>query len=253
MTTPKLCIRGLTRAFGGQPVLSGIDLDIAAGNNLVLLGASGGGKTVLLKCVIGLLAPDAGSVEVDGQEMVGLGFEAREALFSRIGVLFQNGALFDSLPVWENVAFALLTGHSVTRAEARRRALRVLAEVGLDEDTAALLPAELSGGMQRRVALARAIVGRPELLFLDNPTAGLDPIVTTHIGGLIRQVIGTLGAAALTITQDVGSALRVADRIAFLAQGRIAWEGAAAAAPRSGNAELTAFLKASGALAAAEP
>jgi len=252
MTTPKLRIRGLRHAFDRQQVLAGIDLDIAAGDNLVLLGASGSGKTVLLRCAAGLLQPDAGSIQIDGQETVGLGSVARAALFARIGVLFQNGALFDSLPVWENVAFGLLNNRKVARAEAQRAALGVLAEVGLDAETAMLLPAELSGGMQRRVALARAIVGRPELLFLDSLTAGLDPIVTAHIDRLIRQVIDTLGATALTITHDVLSALRIADRIAFLAEGRIAWEGPTAQAIHADNPALVHFLVSGGALTAAD-
>jgi phospholipid/cholesterol/gamma-HCH transport system ATP-binding protein len=249
MTTPILRIRGLCRAFDGVPVLAGVDLDIAANENLVLLGRSGAGKTVLLKCIIGLVQPDAGSVEISGRETVGLGAEEREALFSHMGVLFQNGALFDSQTVWENVAFTLLNNRGMPHAAARHEALRVLAEVGLDADTAELLPAELSGGMQRRVALARAIAGRPDLLFLDNPTAGLDPIVTVHIDHLIRQVIGSLNAAALTITQDIASALRIGDRIALLAGGRIAWTGPVDEAARSGNADLAAFFKTSGALA----
>ncbi len=178
-------IRGLRKSFGPQTVLSSVDLDMRRGNNLVLLGASGSGKTVLMKCMLGLLSPDAGSIEISGHDAIDTSRVERSSLMRKIGVVFQNGALFDSLPVWQNVAFMLLTVDRLEIGKAREVAIEMLARVGLANDVADLRPAELSGGMQKRVALARAFACNPELLLLDAPTAGLDPILTTIIGSLI--------------------------------------------------------------------
>jgi len=242
MTQPKIRIRGLHKTFGTQTVLAGVDLDIAAGNNLVLFGGSGSGKTVLAKCILGLVEPDAGSIEVDGQETTELSSQDREAVLRKIGVLFQNGALFDSLPVWQNISFALINIRHMETTAARDIAVKALAAVGLTADTADLMPAELSGGMQKRVALARAIVGDPEILILDSPTDGLDPIVTTHIDGLITRALKRLNAAALTITHDIDSARRIGDRAAFLSRGRIAWEGPMAELDRADDPDLQRYL-----------
>jgi len=245
--SPKLRIRGLKKAFGSQQVLAGVDLDIAPGENLVLLGASGSGKTVLLRCIVGLTQPDAGSILIDGHEMVGLSAAEREPWTRKIGVLFQNGALFDSLPVWQNIVFdgTNAGGRGLDR-QARDAAISKLAQVGLGADVADLLPAELSGGMKKRVALGRAIFHDPEILFLDAPTDGLDPILTTMVDKLIQNVLARLRATAMTITLDVASAERLADRIALLSAGRIAWEGATAEAWRSGNALLSEYLQKGG-------
>jgi phospholipid/cholesterol/gamma-HCH transport system ATP-binding protein len=242
MTQPKIRIRELRKTFGTQTVLAGVDLDIPAGNNLVLFGGSGSGKTVLAKCLLGLIEPDAGSIQVDGQETTQLSPREREALLRKIGVLFQNGALFDSLPVWQNISFALINVRQMQKTAARDIAVKALAAVGLTADTADLMPAELSGGMQKRVALARAIVGSPEILILDSPTDGLDPIVTTHIDGLIVGALKRLNAAALTITHDIDSARRIGDRAAFLFHGRITWEGPMAGLDRADDPELQRFL-----------
>ncbi len=240
---PKIRIRGLRIGFGALAVLTGVDLDLPAGGNLVLFGASGAGKSVLAKCVLGLLTPDSGSIEVDGRETTRLGSRARDRLLRRFGVLFQNGALFDSLPIWQNVAFALINGGDhVNAAGARARAVHSLAEVGLDADVADLLPNELSGGMQKRVALARAIVGSPEFLILDSPTDGLDPIVTAYIDQLLLRTFKRLNATTLTITHDIESARRIGDHAAFLHDGRIAWQGPMADLDRSGNPELERFV-----------
>jgi phospholipid/cholesterol/gamma-HCH transport system ATP-binding protein len=240
----KVRIRGLRKSFSGQRILDGVDLDVPSGANLVLFGASASGKTVLFKCVLGLHDPDEGSVEVDGRETVGLSAGGREAFFRQIGVLFQNGALFDSLPVWQNVSFAMINGRAGDVSVARKAALAALSEVGLQPDTAELLPAELSGGMQKRVALARAIVGAPDLLFLDNPTAGLDPIVTAHIDRLILSLRRSRNATAMTITHDIASARRVGDRAAFLADGRIIWEGPIADLGRAGDPRVVQYVRA---------
>ncbi|MFI5015994.1 MAG: ABC transporter ATP-binding protein [Hyphomicrobiales bacterium] len=240
---PKIRIRGLRKSFSGQVVLAGVDLDLAAGENLVLLGASGGGKTVLVKCVLGLMTPDAGSIVIDGLETVTLGSRERGKLMRTMGVMFQNSALFDSLPVWENVSFGLINVQGIPPGRAKAVAIEKLAAVGLTPDVAELLPSELSGGMQRRVALARAIVGNPEVLFLDDPTAGLDPIITTIIDDFILRTLKPANATALTITYDVQTARRIADRVAMLSDGRIIWEGPADALDRSGNPLVERFVR----------
>lgn len=241
---PKIRIRGLTKSFGSQTVLAGVDLDVPCAENLVLLGISGSGKTVLMKCVLGLMPPDAGSIQIDGREIVGMSPTDLSVLMRKIGVLFQNGALFDSLPVWQNVVFLLLNADRVPARKAREIAVRILATVGLGVDVADLWPSELSGGMQKRVALARALVGEPEMLFLDNPTAGLDPILTAIIDSFIAASLKRLRATALTITHDLESARRIAQRAALLSKGRIAWEGPIEALGASGNPQVERFVRA---------
>jgi phospholipid/cholesterol/gamma-HCH transport system ATP-binding protein len=224
---PKIRIRGLTKAFGDKQVLDGIDLDVPQGTSMVVIGGSGSGKSVLLKCILGLIVPDAGSIEIDGQDLQALAPAAREAKRAEIGMLFQNGALFDSLAVWENVAFGLLARRGVARPEARVRAGEILAQVGLDGSVGDLSPAELSGGMQKRVALARAIAAKPEILFFDEPTTGLDPIMGAVIDGLIVDCVKRLGSTAIAITHDMASARRIGDQAAMLYQGRLVWQGPA--------------------------
>ncbi|MBO0739085.1 MAG: ATP-binding cassette domain-containing protein [Alphaproteobacteria bacterium] len=239
-------IRGLKKSFDNQVVLAGVDLDLRRGHTVALLGVSGSGKSVLMKCVLGLTEPDAGSVRIDGHETVGLGQTERLLLMRKVGVLFQNGALFDSLPVWQNVAFTLLSSRRVSRGCARRVAAGALTRVGLGADVIDLLPGELSGGMQKRVSLARALVGDPEILFLDNPTAGLDPVLTGIIDSSVAASLEHLQAIALVITHDLTSAQRIADRAAFLSEGRIVWEGATGELWRSDLQQIQKFLRASG-------
>jgi phospholipid/cholesterol/gamma-HCH transport system ATP-binding protein len=242
---PKVRIRGLCKRFGDHVVLSDLDLDIPACTNVALLGASGSGKTVLARCILGLVEPDSGSVEVDGREVARLRPREMESTLRKIGVLFQNNALFDSLPVWENVVFRLIHGDRMDAREAKPLAIDALAACGLGPDVAEILPAELSGGMSKRVALARAIVGAPEFLVLDSPTAGLDPMMTTIIGQLISRSVNRLNAGALMLTQDVGTARRIADRIAVLCDGRIIWEGAARAVDHAGVPYVERFIRGS--------
>ena len=241
MTQPKISVRGLHKAFGDKVVLDGIDLDVPAGTSLVIIGGSGSGKSVLLKCILGLIDPDEGTIEIDGQKLGGLSSEAAARLRAQIGMLFQGGALFDSLPVWENVAFGLLARNTITRAEARVRAGAVLTQVGLDPSVGALSPAELSGGMQKRVGLARAIAAQPEILFFDEPTTGLDPIMGAVIDGLIVDCVKRLGSTAIAITHDMASATRIGDRAAMLFNGKLVWQGAAAALLHSGNPMVDQF------------
>jgi phospholipid/cholesterol/gamma-HCH transport system ATP-binding protein len=238
----KIRIRDLHKSFGAKQVLDGIDLDVADGESVVVIGGSGTGKSVLLKCVLGLLEPDRGSILIDGQEVVRLGRRAREQVMQKFGMLFQNAALFDSLPVWENVAFGLLNVKRVGRVEAKDRAIETLGQVGLGADVADLWPAELSGGMRKRVGLARAIATQPEILFFDEPTTGLDPIMADVINELIARSVRQLGATAVSITHDMASARKIADRIAMLYQGRIIWQGPVAQIDHSGNPYVEQFI-----------
>jgi phospholipid/cholesterol/gamma-HCH transport system ATP-binding protein len=239
--TPKIRVRGLKKAFGAKQVLDGVDLDVMPGTSMVVIGGSGTGKSVLLKCILGLLEPDDGLIEIDGQDLLHLDREQRSAVRQKIGMLFQDGALFDSLPVWENVSFALLAQRRASRAEAKRKAADVLAEVGLAASVGDMSPAELSGGMQKRVALARAIAAQPEMLFFDEPTTGLDPIMGAVIDGLIVDCVKHLGSTAVAITHDMASARRIGDRAAMLHHGRIIWSGPAAALMDSGNDVVDQF------------
>jgi phospholipid/cholesterol/gamma-HCH transport system ATP-binding protein len=238
----KIRIRDLHKRFGAKQVLAGVDLDVAESESVVVIGGSGTGKSVLLKCILGLLEPDRGSILIDGQEVVGLGRRAREQIMQKFGMLFQSAALFDSLPVWENVAFGLLNIKKLGRAEAKERAIETLGQVGLGADVADLWPAELSGGMRKRVGLARAIATQPEILFFDEPTTGLDPIMADVINELIARSVRQLGATAISITHDMASARKIADRIAMLYQGRIIWQGPVAQIDHSGNPYVEQFI-----------
>jgi phospholipid/cholesterol/gamma-HCH transport system ATP-binding protein len=238
---PKIRIRGLRKAFGDKQVLDGVDLDVPTGTSLVVIGGSGTGKSVLLKCVLGLIEPDEGTIEIDGKNLLLMDRAEREAMRNRIGMLFQNGALFDSLPVWENVAFGLLAQKKVGRAEARDRPTKVLAQVGLAGSVGDLSPAELSGGMQKRVALARAIAAEPEIMFFDEPTTGLDPIMGAVIDGLIVDCVKRLGSTAVAITHDMASARRIGDAVAMLHRGRIVWHGPPGKLFDSGNEVVDQF------------
>ena len=238
----KISVRGLRKSFDRKRVLDGVDIDCMAGESLVIIGGSGTGKSVLIKCIIGLLRADAGSVRIDGVETGRLGRRARELLMPKFGVLFQGGALFDSLLVWENVAFGLVQGRGMERQAARDIAIAKLAAVGLAPEIAELRPAELSGGMQKRVALARAIAAEPEIIFFDEPTTGLDPIMADVINDLIIDCVHQLGATAVSITHDMVSTRKIADRVAMLHGGHIIWQGPVGEIDRSGNAHVDQFI-----------
>ncbi len=239
---PKIEIAGLDKSFGPKKVLRGVDLTIGTGESVVVIGGSGSGKSVLLKCILGLMRPDSGSIRIDQEESVNLSRRGHERVRSKFGMLFQGAALFDSLRVWENVAFGLIQGDRMARGPAREVALRKLAAVGLDDKVAELYPAELSGGMQKRVALARAIAREPEIIFFDEPTTGLDPIMSDVINKLIVKCVRDLGATAVSITHDMVSARHIADRIAMIYEGRIIWNGPAAGIERSGNPYVEQFI-----------
>jgi len=242
MTAPKIAIRGLMKRFGAKTVLDGVDLDVGEGESLVVIGGSGTGKSVLLKCILGLLETDGGSIAVDGEDVTRLGGRERDRVLRKFGMLFQGAALFDSLPVWENVAFPLIQGRRMARAEARRIAEAKLAQVGLGQDVGRLNPAELSGGMKKRVALARAIAAEPAIIFFDEPTTGLDPIMSDVINDLIVKCTRELGATTLSITHDMASARKIASRIAMLHAGRIVWSGPVGEIDRSGNPYVDQFI-----------
>jgi phospholipid/cholesterol/gamma-HCH transport system ATP-binding protein len=239
---PKISVRGLRKSFDRNLVLDSLDIDCATGESLVIIGGSGTGKSVLVKCILGLLQPEAGSIRIDGIETSGLRRTAREALMQKFGMLFQGSALFDSLRVWENVAFGLIQGRGMERKEAKSIALTKLAAVGLGPEVGELRPAELSGGMQKRVALARAIAAEPEIIFFDEPTTGLDPIMGDVINDLIVKSVREVGATAVSITHDMVSARKIADRIAMLHGGRIVWTGSATEIDRSGNPYVDQFI-----------
>jgi len=240
--TPKVELKGVTKRFGNKVVLDGIDLRIERAESLVVIGGSGTGKSVMIKCVLGILKPDAGQIFVDGRDVTRLGGREREAMLKKFGMLFQSAALFDSLPVWENVAFGLIQGHGVARRKAKDIAIEKLGKVGLGPEVAMLSPAELSGGMQKRVGLARAIAASPEIIFFDEPTTGLDPIMADVINDLIIATVKDVGATALSITHDMVSARKIANRIAMLYRGKIVWEGPTAEIDKSGNPFVDQFI-----------
>ena len=241
---------GVAKAFGQKHVLRGVDLEAAKGESLVIIGGSGTGKSVTLKCILGIIHPDAGQIEIDGEPASA---RNRESLLARFGMLFQGGALFDSMPVWENVAFRMRHGHGrIKKAEAREIAIEKLRRVGLTPETADLFPAELSGGMQKRVGLARAIATNPEIIFFDEPTTGLDPIMSGVINDLIRELVTEMGATALTITHDMTSVRAIADRVAMIHEGKIRWTGPVSEMDDAGDPYVDQFIhgKAEGPIAA---
>ena len=236
-------MQGVVKSFGPKHVLRSIDLAVPKGQSTVIIGGSGTGKSVTLKCVLGIIRPDAGTIRVDGQDVTRVRGRARETVLDKFGMLFQGGALFDSLPVWQNVAFRLLGGaRRLPRDQARATAIEKLRRVGLGEEVADLYPAELSGGMQKRVGLARAIAAEPEIIFFDEPTTGLDPIMADVINDLIREIVTELGATAMTITHDMSSVRKIADRVAMLHEGIIQWEGPVADIETTDNPYVHQFV-----------
>ncbi|HAH10539.1 MAG TPA: ABC transporter ATP-binding protein [Alphaproteobacteria bacterium] len=239
---PKIELIDVHKAFGPKKVLDGLTLDIKRGESVVIIGGSGTGKSVTLKSVLGILRPDKGTIKVDGVDVTHANGALRERSNAKFGMLFQGAALFDSLKVWENVAFGLIYGRGMARAKAEKIAIETLAKVGLNADVAKLSPAELSGGMQKRVGLARAIAADPEVIFFDEPTTGLDPIMADVINELIITTVKRMGATALSITHDMVSARKIADRIAMLYQGKIIWQGPVSEIDRSNNPYVDQFI-----------
>ncbi len=242
---PKIELRGVKKRFGPKIVLDGVDVVVNEGDSLVIIGGSGSGKSVTIKCVLGIIGADSGTILVDREDVTHINGSKREAQLKKFGMLFQGAALFDSLPVWENVAFGLIQGRGVSRKAAREIALEKLAKVGLGAEVANLSPAELSGGMQKRVGLARAIAADPEIIFFDEPTTGLDPIMADVINDLIRSTVRDLGVTAVSITHDLASARKISNRIAMLYKGKIIWDGETKDIDHSGNPYVDQFIRGS--------
>ena len=233
-------LQNVHKSFGSNHVLRGVDVSVNKGKSLVIIGGSGTGKSVTIKCILGLVTPDQGKILVDGQDVNNA---ERDAFLARFGMLFQGGALFDSLTIWQNVAFRLLRGRlKKPQDEARAIAIEKLRRVGLKADVADKFPAELSGGMQKRVGLARAIAAEPEIIFFDEPTTGLDPIMSGVINDLIREIVVEMGATAITITHDMSSVRAIADRVAMLHEGKIRWSGSIKDMDHSEDPFLSQFI-----------
>lgn len=235
-------LENVKKSFENKHILQGINLEVQKGQSLVIIGGSGTGKSVTLKCVLGLLQPDSGSIYVDGKELTSASNSDRKKALHKFGMLFQGAALFDSIKVWENVAFGLIQGKGLNKKDAKEIAIEKLRRVGLSPDVGELSPAELSGGMQKRVGLARAIATEPEIIFFDEPTTGLDPIMADVINDLIVECVKDLGATTMTITHDMASARKIADRIAMLYKGQIIWEGNKDQIDTSGNEYVQQFI-----------
>ena len=241
----KIIVRGLSKSFSNKQVLKNLDVDVKKGESLVIIGGSGTGKSVLIKNIVGIISPDAGSIIIDGKETSNLSAKDHAKMLEKFGYLFQGGALFDSLPIWKNIAFSLIQNHNANLKTARKLAIEKLESVGLDESVADLYPAELSGGMQKRAALARAICLNPEIIFFDEPTTGLDPIMSAIINDLIKKNSKNLGATTITITHDLVSAAHIADRVAMLYEGQIIWHGPIDKLYNSGNPYVEQFVSGS--------
>ena len=242
MAEPHIALKDVHKSFGPKHVLNGLSVSVERGHSLVVIGGSGTGKSVMLKCILGIIRPDSGSIRIGGEEVTGLKGADRDRYLSRFGMLFQGAALFDSLPVWENVAFGLIQGRSMRRKEAKEIALTKLGQVGLGPQVADLYPAERSGGMQKRGGLARAIAADPEIIFFDEPTTGLDPIMADVINDLIVDCVKRLGATTISITHDMASARKIADDIAMIYKGQIIWQGAARDIDHSGSDYVDQFI-----------
>ena len=238
----KICLGGVGLSFDGVHALDKVDLVLRPRQSLVLIGGSGSGKSLLLKCILGLIEPDTGSIVVDGKETVGMSGKERMLWMRRFGVLFQRQGLFDSLSVWENVAFRILHERNMSRVDARETAIEKLKLVGLTENTADLSPAALSGGMQKRVGLARSIASDPDILFLDEPTAGLDPIMSNVIGDLVNDRVNDLGATVISIVSDLAVVRRIAQRVVMLHEGRVVWQGSVSDLDTTANDYVRQFV-----------
>jgi len=245
MTTseqPLISLSGVTKSFANHQALDGINLDLMQGDSLVLIGGSGAGKTLILKCIMGLIPHDGGVLAIKGDDTAGMSFKKRRRALGQFGMTFQKSGLFDSMPVWENIAFQLLQENKINRHEARTLAVDKLIAVGLGEQDADLFPSELSGGMQKRVGLARAIAGDPDILFLDEPTAGLDPIMSNVINELILDIMQNLGATTISINSDMVGARKISNRMAMVHEGRIIWDGLTEDVDTCGNPYVDQFI-----------
>ena len=239
---PKIKIQNLAKSFAGKPVLKDINLEVNEQESLVIIGTSGCGKSVTLKCLLGLIQPDSGSILINGVETVGQSRANREQMLNDFGMTFQFGALFDSLPIWENITFRLRQNTKMNKQKARDIAADIVGQLGLRAHVIDQYPAELSGGMQKRVALARAIADKPQILLFDEPTSGLDPITGGVIDNLITDSVKRLGATAVTISHDMASVRRIADKVAMIDKGHVIWSGPVSEMDKTGIAEVDQFV-----------
>jgi len=241
-TVKKIELRSVKKSFGSKKVLSNVDLSVEKGESLVVIGGSGTGKSVMLKSILGIITPDEGSILIDGEETIGMDAKSHDNMMKKFGMLFQGAALFDSLKIWENIAFGLIHGQKMNKKDAHDIAMEKLVQVGLSPRVADLLPSEISGGMQKRVGLARAIAANPEIIFFDEPTTGLDPIMADVINDLIVDCVKDLGATTLSITHDMASARKIADKVAMIYHGEIIWHGDVNELNNSGNEYVDQFI-----------
>lgn len=238
----KIKIENLKKSFSGKDILTGVSVEVAPQESLVIIGTSGCGKSVTLKCLLGLITPDSGSIFIDGRNTVGQSRKEREQMLQNFGMTFQFGALFDSLPIWENITFRLRQKVTMSREEACQTAREIVGQLGLGAHVIDQYPAELSGGMQKRVALARAVADKPEILLFDEPTSGLDPITGGVIDNLIKDSVNRLGATAITISHDMASVRRIADKVAMIHQGKVIWCGPVDDMDHTGIPEVDQFV-----------
>ena len=236
-------VKNLTKSFNETMVLNDINFKLFEGESLAVIGASGSGKSVLLKNIIGLLLPDKGSIKINNVEMVGLKRSVKEKILLDLGITFQHGALFDSLQNWENIVFKVKNKEKLTDKDAKELALSIIKRLGLNSEILDLYPSEISGGMQKRVAIARAICGNPKVLLFDEPTSGLDPVTGSLIDKLIKSAVKTVGGSAITITHDMASVCKVADKVILIDKQTISWSGTPKEMLKSDNAQIKDFIK----------
>lgn len=236
-------VKNLTKSFNETMVLNDINFKLFEGESLAVIGASGSGKSVLLKNIIGLLSPDKGSIKINNVEMVGLKRSVKEKILLDLGITFQHGALFDSLQNWENIVFKVKNKEKLTDKDAKELALSIIKRLGLNSEILDLYPSEISGGMQKRVAIARAICGNPKVLLFDEPTSGLDPVTGSLINKLIKSAVKTVGGSAITITHDMASVCRIADKVILIDKQTISWSGTPKEMLKSDNAQIKDFIK----------
>ena len=237
-------VRNLTKKFNEKIILKNINFDLYEGESLAIIGASGSGKSVLLKNIIGLLKPEIGSIKINNVETINLSRSKRENLLLELGITFQHGALFDSLTIWENVIFKIQRIKKLTKINGQKYALDIIKNLGLGPDILNLYPSEISGGMQKRIAIARAISSNPSILLFDEPTSGLDPVTGSVIDELIVKSVKRLGASAITITHDMASVSRIADKVILIDDQTVSWTGKPKEMLKSNNAKVQQFIKA---------
>ena len=237
-------VRNLTKKFNEKIILKNINFDLYEGESLAIIGASGSGKSVLLKNIIGLLKPEIGSIKINNVETINLSRSKRENLLLELGITFQHGALFDSLTIWENVIFKIQRIKKLTKIDGQKHALDIIKNLGLGPDILNLYPSEISGGMQKRIAIARAISSDPSILLFDEPTSGLDPVTGSVIDELIVKSVKRLGASAITITHDMASVSRIADKVILIDDQTVSWTGKPNEMLKSNNAKVQQFIKA---------